>query len=81
MVYLTQISYPLTIQLRLYLFILVLGLSTSSTSAQESENYAHAANAEKIYLQLDRKLYANTDVIWFKSIVTHAVDHKPTVLS
>ncbi|MDD7915341.1 hypothetical protein [Polaribacter ponticola] len=37
--------------------------------------------AEKIYLQFDSKVYTNDKTIWFKSIVTNAIDHTPTIFS
>jgi len=37
--------------------------------------------AEKIYLQLDGKVYTTDKTIWFKSIVVNADDHAPTKLS
>jgi hypothetical protein len=37
--------------------------------------------AEKIYLQMDSKVYTTDKTIWFKSIVTNADDHTPTKLS
>jgi hypothetical protein len=40
-----------------------------------------ASFAEKIYLQLDSKVYTTDKTIWFKSIVTNAIDHTPTTLS
>jgi hypothetical protein len=43
--------------------------------------YAHASFAEKIYLQLDSKVYTTDKTIWFKSIVANAADHAPTALS
>jgi len=42
---------------------------------------SQAALAEKIYLQLDSKIYTTNEAIWFKAIVTNAVDHVPTKLS
>ena len=36
---------------------------------------------EKVYLQLDNKVYTNDQTIWFKSIVTNAGNHVPTRLS
>ena len=43
--------------------------------------YSHASFAEKIYLQLDSKVYTTDKTIWFKAIVTNAVDHAPSTLS
>jgi hypothetical protein len=36
---------------------------------------------EKIYLQLDSKVYTTDETIWFKAIVVNADDHVPTKLS
>jgi len=43
--------------------------------------YSPASFAEKIYLQLDGKVYTTDKTIWFKAIVTNAVDHAPSTLS
>ncbi len=43
--------------------------------------YQFAAVAEKIYLQLDSKIYLNSQTIWFKAVVTNAAEHQPTILS
>ncbi|WP_073246858.1 MG2 domain-containing protein [Flavobacterium flevense] len=40
-----------------------------------------ASFAEKIYLQLDRKIYTNGDTVWFKCIVSNASEHIPSHLS
>lgn len=37
--------------------------------------------SEKIYLQLDSKVYTTDKTIWFKAIVTNTATHIPTVLS
>ena len=49
--------------------------------SQRSETDLNELAPEKIYLQLDRKVYASDKIIWFKSIVTNAVDHSPSPLS
>lgn len=60
-----------------FLFLLPLNIN-----AQENVlNTSNATLAEKIYLQLDRKVYLNGDTIWFKCIVTDASYHTPTILS
>ncbi len=38
-------------------------------------------DAEKIYLQLDNKIYTTDQAIWFKAIVTRASDHTSSMLS
>lgn len=37
--------------------------------------------AEKIYLQLDNKVYTSDQIVWFKAIVTHASDHTSSMIS
>jgi hypothetical protein len=49
--------------------------------SQTNPVFAHASLAEKVYLQLDGKVYTTDQTIWFKAIVTNAVDHAPTILS
>lgn len=49
--------------------------------SQTINSYAHASLAEKIYLQLDGKVYTTNQTIWFKSIVTNAINHAPSKLS
>jgi len=61
------------------LFLLII-LSLSAFS-QSPYICSQAALAEKIYLQLESKIYTTNEAIWFKAIVTNAVDHVPTKLS
>ncbi len=49
--------------------------------SQEKNIYAYASLAEKIYLQLNSKVYTNNETIWFKSIVTSTIQHTPSKLS
>lgn len=51
------------------------------SGSQTVDSYAHASLAEKIYLQLDSKVYTTNQTIWFKSIVVNAINHAPTKLS
>lgn len=52
------------------------------SQAQHSSNIcAHAALAEKIYLQMDGKVYTTDKTVWFKAIAVSAMDHIPTPLS
>lgn len=65
---------------------LVLPLSISvlfsfPSLAQDMGNYSHASFAEKIYLQLDSKVYTTDRTIWYKCIVANAMDHAPNTLS
>ena len=61
----------------LILFILNALLS----QAQQNEVVSQTAFAEKIYLQLDSKVYTTDKTIWFKAIVAQAASHAPTKLS
>lgn len=50
--------------------------------AQENSlKVSNASFAEKIYLQLDRKVYTNGDTVWFKCIISNASEHTPSLLS
>jgi len=49
--------------------------------SQSVSTYSHASLAEKIYLQLDGKVYTTSQTIWFKAIVTNAINHAPSKLS
>ncbi len=49
--------------------------------AQNMKLSSNASLAEKVYLQLDSKLYWVDQIIWFKAIVVTAGDHLPTELS
>ncbi|MGQ8338977.1 hypothetical protein ACUNWD_20630 [Sunxiuqinia sp. A32] len=61
---------------------LVLSILPETAKAQDNNFiYSNAAHAEKIYLQLDGKIYTTGDIIWFKSIVSSAYDHQPSNLS
>jgi hypothetical protein len=53
----------------------------SPTRSQDNHIYAYGPEPEKIYLQLDGKVYTTDKTIWFKSIVTNASDHSLTKLS
>jgi hypothetical protein len=60
--------------------LLFLILSFSARS-QENHTYSYGPDPEKIYLQLDGKVYTTDKTIWFKSIVTSASGHSLTKLS
>jgi hypothetical protein len=49
--------------------------------SQNNQIYLFGYEPEKIYLQLDGKVYTTDKTIWFKSIVTSASDHILTKLS
>ncbi|MBK5270430.1 MAG: hypothetical protein JJE22_05380 [Bacteroidia bacterium] len=51
------------------------------SQAQINNFSSYAAYAEKIYLQLDNKVYTTDQTIWFKAIVANAGDHTPGKLS
>ena len=51
------------------------------TRSQDNHINSYAPEAEKIYLQLDGKVYTTDKTIWFKSVVTRASDHNLTKLS
>ncbi len=60
----------------------ILFLLPINTKGQENNfKLSNASFAEKIYLQLDRKVYTNGDTVWFKCIVTSDAQHSPTNLS
>jgi hypothetical protein len=73
------------VSLKRFIQLIVLVFSFSffciTVCSQNNIMYAHAALAEKIYLQLDSKVYTTDKTIWFKAIVTNAIDHAPTTLS
>jgi len=48
---------------------------------QYNHIYSNLYEPEKVYLQLDGKVYTTDKTIWFKSIVTRASDHSLTTLS
>ena len=60
-------------------FLLILPVNSNA----QNDNYIHsnASLAEKVYLQLDGKVYTSGNVIWFKSTVLSAYNHVPTSLS
>ncbi|MEH6656611.1 hypothetical protein [Leeuwenhoekiella marinoflava] len=60
-------------------FILAL-LFMYSASSQE-DIIANEALAEKVYLQLDRNTYSTGETIWFKALVTQAIDHAPSPIT
>ena len=61
---------------------LLIYFSTMGTSrAQQTDIYTHQSLAEKIYLQLDGKVYTSDQTIWFKCLVRQAIDHSPSPLS
>ena len=51
------------------------------TQAYEGKNGPVKTPPEKIYLQLDNKVYTTDQTIWFKAIVTQASDHTSSMIS
>lgn len=49
--------------------------------SQTNNFSSHAVLAEKIYLQLDNKVYTTDQTVWFKTIVSSASYHTPSSLS
>jgi hypothetical protein len=49
--------------------------------SQDNHTYNYGYEPEKIYLQMDGKVYTTDKTIWFKAIVTNASDHNLTKLS
>ena len=66
----------------IYMYLCLLFLAIPKIKAQENNiKVDNSAFAEKIYLQLDRKVYTNGDTVWFKCIITNASENIPSVLS
>ena len=55
--------------------------SVSTGNCQQGQITTQSCFAEKIYLQLDGKVYTTDQTIWFKAIVATAFDHKPSKMS
>ena len=53
----------------------------SNVRSQDNHKYTYGFEPEKIYMQLDGKVYITDKTIWFKAIVTNASDHNLTKLS
>ena len=51
------------------------------TSPSQTAQTVPLSYAEKVYLQLDGKVYTKGNIIWFKSIVLSAGNHFPSTLS
>ncbi len=68
--------------LRISVLVLILLILSSKIWAQYSYNiYSNASLAEKVYLQLDGKVYTTGNIIWFKCIVVNANNHVPSSIS
>ncbi len=68
------------IRIRVLTILFFILFSIPSTSQNKYIN-SNASFAEKIYLQLDSKVYTTDNTIWFKAIVTNAIYHAPTIYS
>ena len=66
---------------RIVLLISFAILLSSPCRSQSRYINSHASFAEKIYLQLDGKVYTTDKIVWFKAIVTNAIYHAPTIYS
>jgi hypothetical protein len=67
---------------RISVLVLFLLIIPSKIWAQYSYNiYSYASLAEKVYLQLDGKVYTAGNIIWFKCIVVYANNHVPSPIS
>lgn len=65
----------------LFLFGILFLLPIKAKAQENIFKPSNASLAEKIYLQLDRKVYTSGDTVWFKCIVSNASAHSPSLLS
>ena len=65
--------------LLLFFFSCLLIPSIECFSQDSASSYSTVA--EKVYLQLDNKVYTTDQAIWFKAVVANAAYHTPTQLS
>lgn len=73
---------PMKTLLRIIISMILFSVFLSYPSRSQHNNIcSHASFAEKVYLQLDGKVYTTDKTIWFKSIITNAIDHAPNTLS
>lgn len=63
------------------MILLFVNLFNQPSHSRQNAFCSYTSLAEKIYLQLDGKVYTTDNIIWFKSIVANAVNHAPTKLS
>ena len=61
--------------------ILLLISLVASFVAFKVQNADQEKLVERIYTQTDRPFYFPGETIWFKAIVTNAINHQPTKLS
>ncbi|MCG2615353.1 hypothetical protein LZZ85_13720 [Terrimonas sp. NA20] len=65
----------------LFLLLISLFLTSIPAFSQDKNIFAFSSLAEKIYIQTDSRVYTNNKTIWFRAVVTDAVEHFPTKLS
>ncbi len=67
----------------LCLFLQTTGLCLYSfpSVAQEKNIFSFSSLAEKIYVQTDSRVYTNNKTVWFRAVITDAIQHAPTKLS
>ncbi|WP_299116178.1 hypothetical protein [uncultured Winogradskyella sp.] len=61
--------------------MLILFCASQLSFAQNKKDYKQTALAEKIYLQLDNKIYTADKTIWFKAIIANAATHSTELSS
>lgn len=76
-----QLSNSIDTKITTILFWVLFLLPIIIWAQKNSLKVSNASFAEKIYLQLDRKVYTNGDTVWFKCIVSNASEHTPSLLS
>ncbi|MFC3335909.1 MG2 domain-containing protein [Flavobacterium palustre] len=74
-------SNSITTGISIFLFWILCLLPRYTWAQENIFNVSNTSFAEKIYLQLDRKVYTNGDTVWFKCIVANASEHFPSPLS
>jgi hypothetical protein len=62
-------------------FCLMFPFAINTFAQEKGVANTNASLAEKVYLQLDRKVYTNGDTVWFKCIITNDANHSPSNLS
>lgn len=65
----------------LTLLYVVISWSIQSQNTVSKTKPSKEAFAEKIYIQLSNTIFTTDKTIWFKAIVTNAIDHIPTKVS
>lgn len=69
------------LRVKINAFLICTGLFLFNTASSQYILSSDAEMAEKIYLQLDNKVYTTDQTIWFKAIVAMAGDHTPSKVS